>query len=226
MGAPQADRSETRVVFQDGEKKLVVMADELFAVAGNDYGTRISEHLKGWAKEEECEFNIADVNKQVMAGIPKMPNLKDDAILCGAAFVRNKDDTVQRIGIYFNPEFYKTPEICSEWTKKILASIDFGSRKVAIEKGKKIFEFPGAQWSMGVDFPEGYVVTTQMGIDFLVYHILEIVPLGNNGKEIGIYFGGHPSYQHEKLEKDKIDKKSRNALLFGKQKEWTQYANK
>ena len=50
MAAPEANESETRLVFEDGEKKLVVMAWELFRRASANYKEEVPKALKQWSE--------------------------------------------------------------------------------------------------------------------------------------------------------------------------------
>jgi len=97
MAAPEANENETRLVFEDGEKKLVVMAWELFRKAGANYNEESTKALKQWSESESTPFKISTIEKHITLGIPSKPNVEDDAILYSTALIRHDDDTIQRV---------------------------------------------------------------------------------------------------------------------------------
>ena len=81
MGAPAANESESRLVFEDGGKKMVLMAWELFRRAGDNYGDEVPKALKEWSESEATPFKVSKVGAHLTVGIPATPNDEGDAIL-------------------------------------------------------------------------------------------------------------------------------------------------
>jgi len=226
MAAPEANESETRLVFEDGEKKLVVMAWELFRRAGVTYKEEAPKALKQWSKSESTSFKISTVGEHITLGTPKEPNEEDDAILYVAAFVRHDDGTIQRVAVYFNPEFHKTPDHCADLAKKIVESIKAGKRSLDLRAGERNLDILNNGLQMTVSVPEGWTYTTQQGVDFIVHNLQEVSEFGSSSTSIGVYIGGHPGYHHSRIDEDELIKRTRKAPLFGKPQEWIEYSTK
>lgn len=224
MAAPEANESETRLVFEDGEKKLVVMAWELFRRASATYKEEVAKALKQWSEIESAPFKISTIGEHITLGIPAEPNAEDDAILYAAAFVRHDDGTIQRIGVYFNPEFHKTPDHCADLAMKIVNSIKAGKRRLDLRAGDRNLDVLNDGFQMKLSVPDGWTYTTQQGVDFLVHNLQEVSDFGSSYASIGVYIGGHPSYHHSRIRDDSLIKEIRKAPLFGKSREWIEYS--
>ena len=226
MGAPESNESETRIVFQDGEKKMVVMAWELFKSAGANYTEEVPKALKEWSESEATPFKISKVSELVTAGIPEKPNADDEAILHAAAFVRHKDDSIQRIAIYFNEEFNKTPARCTELASMVLTSVNSGERSLNLRAGNRQLNLLNSGSHLVINVPDGWTYTTKEGVDFMVHTLEEVSDFGTTSSSIGIYLGGHPGYHHSRIDEDTLVKRTRQAPLFGKSKDWIEYSTK
>lgn len=226
MAASAASEGETRLVCEEGEKKLVVMVWETFRRAGDDYKTEVPKALKEWSEGESTPFNIANIGEDITAGIPTKPNEKDDAILYAAAYFRHKDKSILRIGVYFNPEYHKTPDQCTALAKDIIGSVRSGERALDLRKGERVLDILNSPFKMVVSVPEGWTYTTQRGPDFLVHTLQEVSVFGVSAASIGIYVGGHPGYNHLRVDKDSLTKHTRKAPLFGEPAEWIEYTTK
>jgi hypothetical protein len=226
MAAPEANESETRLVFEDGEKKLVVMAWELFRRAGANYKEEAPKALKQWSESETTPFKISTIGEHITLGIPDEPNADDDAILYSAAFLHHEDGTIQRVAVYFNPEFHKTPDHCAELAKKIVESIKAGKRSLDLKAGERHLDVLNEGFQMTVSVPEGWTYTTQQGVDFLVHNLQKVSDFGSPSASIGVYIGGHPGYHHSRIDEDTLIKGTRKATLFGEPREWFEYSTK
>lgn len=224
MAAPEANENETRLVFEDGEKKLVVMAWELFRKAGANYNEESTKALKQWSESESTPFKISTIEKHITLGIPSKPNVEDDAILYSTALIRHDDDTIQRVAVYFNPEFHKTPDRCVDLAKKIVESIKVGKRSLELKAGKRHLNVLNDGFQITISVPENWTYSTKKGVDFIVHNLKEVSDFGTSSESIGIYIGGHPGYHHSRIDDDTLIKGTRKAELFGKQQEWVEYS--
>jgi len=226
MAAPEANESETRLVFEDGEKKLVVMAWDLFQSAAANYKEEAPEALTQWSESESTPFKVSTVGEHITLGIPEEPNEEDDAILYAAAYVRHNDGSIQRVAVYFNPEFHKTPDRCSALAKKIVESIKSGKRSLDLKAGERKLDVLSDGFQMAVSVPDGWTYTTQQGVDFLVHSLQDVSDFGSPSTSISVYIGGHPGYHHSRIDEDTLIKGTREAPLFGKPREWIEYSTK
>ena len=55
MAAPESAEHETRVVFDAGDERLVLMANEAFAFAGDDFEKEVKEWVARWAGKYRIE---------------------------------------------------------------------------------------------------------------------------------------------------------------------------
>lgn len=196
MAAPEANESETRLVFEDGENKMVVMAWELFRRAGTSYKEEVPKAFKQLSESESTPFKVSTIGEHITLGIPEKPNAEDDAILYAAAFVRHNDGTIQRVVVYFNPEFHKKPNDCANQAKKIIESIKVGKRSLDLKAGERNLDIPSEGSQMVVSVPDGWTFTTQQGVDFIVHSLRKVSDFGSSSASIGVYLGGHPGYHH------------------------------
>jgi hypothetical protein len=67
-----------------------------------------------------------------------------------------------------------------------------------------------------VTVPQGYVVTTQHGPDFIVHHVHKVMAFGDAEASLGVYLGDHPSANDEGFLKQGM------STLFGKRVPWSQ----
>ncbi len=106
MAAPTAAADESRVVLDAGPERLVLMANELFALAG----PRLEETVKKEAAEQwsgkDASFSVerlAVKGLQVFALLPSALKVRGDAALVLAAYVGSPDGTVQLLRLFVNP---------------------------------------------------------------------------------------------------------------------------
>jgi len=226
MAAPEANESETRVVFEDGGRKMVLMSWELFQLAGKHFEEEVAKRLNAWGKEEKTAFTIAKAGGATWGAAAKPNDSDGDAILYAAAFFRHEDNSVQQLAVYFNPEFHRTPERCRQLAAGIMASIASGKRGLNLEGGKHSFSHLDADHRLILVLPPRWAYSTNVGVDFLVHNLREVTDFGTEPKSIGIYVGGHPGFQHEQINEAERVQKIRKSPLFGKDQSWIEYGTK
>lgn len=222
--ARKSSEEETRVVSVDGLNKLVLVARELFAVAGPDYNAQVLEALRTQFASEQTAFKVERIGQHVIAGRASDPNAADDAILYATCFVRHRDDSIQRLGLYFNPKFHENPENCRSLTDRILASVRLGPRQLDLASGTRRLDARSDKFDLSVALPDGWLVTSQYGLDFVVHKLSEVAAFGTRGKTIGIYMGGRPGYQWHKLGATAKYRATRSSAFLGGEQEWVTYS--
>jgi hypothetical protein len=226
MSAPEPDTKETRVVFDDGKKRLVLIAEEIFKTAGKKFEEKAIETLRTWGEYEKSKFTTRKIGEGTIIGIPDSYNTEDEAILYSAVFVRNFDNTVIRLAVYFNPEFHKENTIAQALAEKIIKSIKPGSRKLNTTEDTEVFNIFSDQYKLAIDFHGNFCHYTQIGPDFLVHRVLELVEFGSNGKSISIYVGNHPGYHHREYGPGELNIETADKELFGKKIPWIIFSTK
>lgn len=227
MAAPEAAQHETRVVLEKGSEKLVVMSFEFFALAGADFEQQVRKELgqlkgKGGAPYAIGPFATASPKLRVIAGIA--PNLDPErkAALVLGAFVAHPDGTVQYVGFFVNPDAGKDPAGCTALVKKMAATLAPGPRTLTRSAGVRGLDILAPDQELQATVPAGWVATVQPGPDFIVHHLRKLTSYGSKGLGIGIYVGGHPSYQHRQTDNPPKVTVVKGKLL-GKDVDWQQW---
>lgn len=218
MGAPQPNTRETRVVWTSGDRKLVVMAYELFRTAGKDFEAQVRKEIGSWGLEADVAAREVE-GLRVCTVTPKKVDATREAVYVLSLFAARKDGTVQNVSFYFNPKAAEDLDTCRALARKAAETVRAGGRALAREAGARVLlELDGGKECV-VDVPEGFTVTFQKGPDFQVATIIKFVPLGNESPSFNAYFGRHPGYHHEREEGKPEVKKSAGTML-GQAIEW------
>ena len=98
MAATRSVRSESRVVYDEGDRRMVVMAWELFSFAGEEYDQFLEERFDSIEEMMGTEFEVTRVNEVLTFGVPAQKR-DTDAILYAFAYVRHTDNLIQRSGV-------------------------------------------------------------------------------------------------------------------------------
>ncbi len=224
MAAPQASQDETRVMLDAGPERLVVMVNEVFALAGADFEAAV--------RKEAATPGAGGVTFKVEALKTGSPKLKAWALLPSklaggeanlvlASYLTSPDATVQLVRFYVNPVGAKDPKGCEALARAAHATLLPGTRKLASEAGVRSL---GGHSKLEVTAPGGYIATLQPGPDFEVHHLRKLAPFGTPGPSLGVYLGGHPSYQHRQRGGTDAKKvKERSGKLLGKKVTWYEW---
>lgn len=199
MSAPESADEETRVVWSDGDSKLVIMCYELFQTAGKDFKEGAQGQLTFWELKATVEAFELEGLRSLLA-TPEKLEVHDDAAWVQGAFVAGADDAVQLVMVYVNTRMSRDADRSRKMASAILSSIRAGSRKIETKAGRRTMERVGDQCVVAT-VPDGYVLTQQGAGDFRVYRLRKLVPLGGKESSFGAYFGDHPTYHHKKFGK-------------------------
>ncbi|MGA1870954.1 MAG: hypothetical protein ACMUJM_20650 [bacterium] len=223
MSAQKPAKEETRVVFEEDNKKLVLMAFETFLKANANFESTLKKEIQEWAKDEKGSFKIQkDQNGRYLI-FPESFNTSDEAIFIQGLYIVNFDETVQWLAVYVNPYLFKNINKSKKLSNRIINSVKKGCNELDVREGKKKLSIYNDKNELLIEFPKGYVHTVQEGPDFLVHRIREITDFGSTGNIVGIYVGGHPSFFHSKYDKEEIKIKKVKRTFLCKKIEWIQY---
>ncbi len=218
MGAPQPNTRETRVVWTSGDRKLVVMAYELFRTAGKDFEAQVRKEVGSWGLEADLAARDVE-GLRVCTVTPRKVDAAREAVYVLSSFAARKDGTVQNVSFYFNPKAAEDLDGCRALARKAAETIRAGERALAREAGARVLlDLDGGKQCV-VDLPEGFTVTFQKGPDFRVATVIKFVPLGDASPSFNAYFGHHPGYHHEREEgKPEVEKSA--GTMLGQAIEW------
>jgi hypothetical protein len=214
MGAPEPPEDESRVVWQKGAEKLVLMAYELHAYAGKDFAGNVRRLLQKEKKAEQPFVVSQSVSKGglplVLAKSEHSGTASGPGQLLESAFVSTSDGSVQLLAMYANPEAMKNAGRLSHLSESIFASLSQGTRQVNPGRRTVTLGDAGAELSL----PPATAMSIQNGPDFTVYRFFTMKELASPETSLGIYVGGHPSFHEDKTAK------STPATILGTRTSW------
>src|SRR5262249_9639410 len=118
------------------------------------------------------------------------------------------DGTVERIAFYGDGPQAQLPADCLRNVTAMVNSLAPGKRSLGTKGG--IVEIAGG---VSVNLPPLYSTSVQNGVDFTVYKVKKVAPLGSSPGMVGLYLGGHPSFSAQGQIGGKV-------TLLGKATEW------
>ncbi|MBN1420439.1 MAG: hypothetical protein JXP34_16800 [Planctomycetes bacterium] len=221
--APAPEEDETRIVVDAGKERLVLMAYELYALAGGDLENAARADVEGaWGeKAATVELERLDVGPGLgaVAVIPPPPDGKGEANLVLAVYVGSADGTVQYLAFYVNPAGAEDVVGVTALCRKVACSVVAGSRKLVRSAGPRRFSGLGEPGFV-ITVPEGFVTSTQRGPDFRVHRLRKLIPLGTPPLTCGFYLGGHPTYLYAQADEPPEKVTSLTGRLLGKKVMW------
>lgn len=214
MAAPQSVQHETRVMLDAEKERLVIMAVELFETVGADLLAAVRKDVADWPQPPAVEaLTLPELRAVTVA--PATHDLKREAILILSVYVASADSTVQNVSFYVNPAGGGDVKGATALARRIAATITAGPTKLQSSAGVRPLS-----GGLSVTLPEGFSATQQPGPDFSVHHLRKLTPLGQPPARIGIYIGGHPSYQYRQMDEAQPPVKKSTGKLLGKDIEW------
>jgi hypothetical protein len=223
MAAPESGQDESRVVLEAGREKLVIMVYELFALAGDDLEASVKKTVKQQKGGELTVQKLAARGLQTVAVTLAKPDVTAEAVLILSQYTALSDRTVQLLNFYVNPEAAKDVAGCRSLAKRIAATVAAGKAPLMSKAGVRALKgLDGSELKITV--PDGWVATTQPGPDFVVHRLRKLTLLSENTEGIGVYLGGHPSYQHRQRGLDAKSVKQSPGTLLGKKVVWQEWS--
>lgn len=216
MGAAESEEHETRVVFDAGQERLVLMVNESFAFAGDDFGKNVKEWVTKW----KGRYRIAPLSLSIkglkavviVPGIDPDHSRSGDATFVEGIFVESDDRTIQSLDVYVNAAGEKDLKNCKTIAHQILLSVAPGKKTLQLEAGERRLSAIFGDQEISITVPKDTAVTTQVGPDFLVHQLIVLGRLGSNSGSIVVYVGSAPDYDPGARQSD--------GVMFGKKVEW------
>ncbi|MCB9659465.1 MAG: hypothetical protein H6726_17605 [Sandaracinaceae bacterium] len=197
MGAPEPERSETRLYFEEGEDKLVVMSYELFATAGPDVVTRVQEEAARAFPGDDLErMDVLGDGVEALRLVPRVLDTSSEAVRVLTLFVIGRDRSLQVLSFYVNPAAAQTSgdarrdhDACVELALRSARTLRAGGRSLATGATETL---EAGTRHLQVTLPPQGTLLTQPGPDFVVYRLFDLLPFGAPRVTGFVYFGGHP----------------------------------
>jgi len=223
MAAPPSAEEETRIVIDAGQERMVLMAYEVFALAGDDLDKAVrADVAESWG-EEAAAVKVEKVGVALpltaIALIPPIGDGTDEANLLLGLYIRNGDGMVQSILFYVNPPGASDAAGALTLARKVAASVTAGKRKLNLEAGPRRFRVAGAD-GLVVTVPKGFVTSVQKGPDFSVSWLRKPAPFPRPAPHCGIYVGRHPGYRYVWADHPRDQVATIQGKLLGQAVEW------
>jgi len=239
MAAPHSVQKETRLMFDAGPERLVIMTKEMFATRGSDLAGTLAKASASDGKV--VRVAVSDDKLEVYAMVPRKHDRKRAAILVYAATVAQPDGSLQSVRVFVNPAAAEDPAGCSALASKstmpkvkpakamgrcatlaaaMISTLRSGNRKLDVSAGQRRLTGQYSDDHFDVTVPAAFITTLDRGPDFTVHVLRHLAPLESPGRMLlGVYVGGHPSYQ-VKQANAKVTTTEVDGTLFGKPIKW------
>lgn len=192
MSADPNENEETRIVFDNGDMRLVFFAQELFALADNDLFLSVSKQNEN-AQSQTKILTDKDSLLSILSTPTKFDSTKN-AILVNSLVVKTPDNTLFRISAYINPSAYKLKDQYQKLSENVFSTLTKGTRKVNRSARQEKREIFGTKKSLTFNLPENYYVTNDQQYDFQVFKFHRYQPFTDTTWiQLIIYNGNHPS---------------------------------
>jgi hypothetical protein len=243
MAAPEPTEAETRAVLDAGDERLVIMAHELFARGGADPDRSVRVTVAAEFKPPPLKIeplHLSDKQLKAWTVFPPSLDRSHAAILLLSVYVLHPDGFMQLLNFYVNPaaasgtgcgglsrvagaaKLPKAPgelPTCTALVHAIASTLGAGPRRIDSGEGERKLTGRYGDDTFFVKVPAGTGATVQQGHDFTVHRVLLPVDLGATQPRLGIYVGGHPSYQYQQRN-TKVSPKLKPGKVFGKAISW------
>ena len=219
MSAEESDEEETRVILVSGDGDLarfVMLARETFTRGTGDAVADARTWLSASKERASVGRIAAGAGLDVAGVVPEQPS-GQGPLLVLAALVERPDRTIAEIGFYILPEMAAERAEFEGRARDIVKSLTAGKSTLPQKRDHRI-AVDGS--TLSVSLPEEFVLTRQPGPDFLVFRLRALRTIGQPPAAIGIYFGGHPSYQYQQQEIPDSGVSRSPGKLLGKDVEW------
>lgn len=211
MAAPESNAEMTRLIFDAGPQRMVMLAQELFARTDEKFESGVNERAATLPTKVKVEPWPLSSLLRAYVYIPLAPTKNKEANLVMGVYVAQTDGTVQELRFFINNEATDNFADALALAKSIARTIAPGSKQLNRAAGDRTL---AAYPQLIITVPDGYVVTEQQGVDFLVHHIRKITTFPGPTASIGIYVGDYPSGKTGDM------KANGSIKLFGQEVQW------
>lgn len=201
MAAPGSVEEESRVLLVPGKPyaRFVMIVSEVFELGSGNAVADATEFVRADAEERyRVEALPVGAGLEAAAYVPEGRADGEHPSLVLGALVEAGDASLLSVQFYILPEMKPESATWRAQAKQILGSFAAGPRKLDLSAGET--KVPLGDQDLVLARPAGFCLTAQPGPDFDVYHLRKVVRSGAPPTTIGVYVGGHPSFQYRQAE--------------------------
>lgn len=217
MGAHVDEAQESRVVLDNGEAQLLVMAWELAASTGDGWTSQMASKAPPGTdvRERQSDAGLTIATLQT----PEL-DTSTEVVEVLQAWVGHPDGTVQAMAFYVNPFAAASgAEACRDLPLRALASLRAGERALQRGGSWRLPTGPAGE-VLAIDLPGDWTAFTEFGPDFFVHRLVNVAPIFTDRVSGFAYFGGHPSVQ---IPPDAVEEPG---TLYGSSVTWGRWTEK
>lgn len=220
MAADPNENKETRILYDQGNMRMVFFATDLFSLGGKTMFEDISRQI-----EPDFDFSrkkiIDSASLLVVLSTPALFDSSQNAILVNSLLVQTPDNTVSRIDAYINPDAWNARDQYVKLSERIFNTLKKGTRTIPLGARTETYKIPGTSKQFSFSLPANYFVTLDEKYDFSVFKINKFKKLTDDQyTSLTIYTGRHPSFFHKEYGlSDSAAQKVKGAFLQ-KQYDW------
>jgi hypothetical protein len=219
MGVAESGQTETRVLYDAGGERLVLLASELFRTVTGDLGAAIAAVARGWELPAGQHLVPLDIAGDVAAYGYFPLDSSRPAVPIADAFVRAAaDGSVARVQLFVSPNAAADREGLTDMATRILATVRPGERRIDTAAGTRRLVGLDGEPILTVQGPAGWVAYQEPGVSFVVLRLLRVTPLGGPFASVTLYRGSAPSLLHKRFPPDAVTRSG--GRLLGLPADW------
>jgi hypothetical protein len=200
---------ESRVLVENGDKKLVIISEELASLAGPGLVENLKASSPGFS-DASFRKTALESGLEVVLAVHEAVREEGSVVPIAHAFTTLSDGTLQATHVIANhATVARGADGCVDLAIHVLSTLSAGSGSLELAAGERKL---GDRFAitLGAD----HLLVKQLGPDFEVYRVLAVRELGSPAPQLGIYVGDHPRFAPDS------NAASVAGQLFGRPVEW------
>ena len=190
---------ETRVTYENGGEQMLIVVQELLALAPNDFEGAVKKIMGGQKDLKVQRLSINNKTLRVYAVWPDDISAGQEANLMLTLFVGQRDRTVQLVTFFVNGTAAANPGAARVLVKRVAHTLAAGGGTLDFAGGEKTLTSPEGG-SVRLSLPKNTVVTRDSAMDSVVFTFHRLVRLGQPpAGNLGIVLGGEPVHRFKKV---------------------------
>lgn len=226
MGPGPNENKETRIIYDEGDKRLVFFARELNVKTVPAFADALKKETTATNPLTLKEIYNSGAVKILELTPGKFDNTKN-AILISSLIIQNADSTLSRMDAFVNPSAFVEKTKFTEIVKQAFSTFRPGNRTINFHSHVDTLNIMGTTSKAQVKLPENYIIQVDHGEDFEVFNVVKLSPYGSSdGQSMIIYFGFYPSALAKEYQMENFKQPDTNNDFMLHSSKWNNYYDK